>query len=125
MIHLLMDCFDKEGKRYKVISFDGEKYQCQSYLDRKCYYYYPGEISSSPPKKRESKKFKLTEITPTTIKKPEEKPKVEEIKPDDSMQISEPTYEEEVIVHQPVVNKNVFVPQDNNEETANDFYADF
>ena len=39
MIRILKDCFDKHGNRYKVISFSGGLYQCQSYSTGKSSYF--------------------------------------------------------------------------------------
>lgn len=142
MIRLLRDCFDKKGNRYKAISFNGGRYQCQSYATGKCVYFDASEIFSFPPKKM-SEKIKFTEI----IKKAQEQKVMEAIiasKPDE---VHEPVYEEPVYepIYEPVYeeavhelkheeprrdygiseNEKAIISKDNVKETAEDFYADF
>ena len=125
MIRLLKDCFDRKGNRYKVISFNGDRYQCQSYSNGKSYYFYLNEITSSMP--RHSERVKFTEI----IKKKEEvkNEEVEEIAKPVENTILEPEYEEpvyEVPEYDYGIDEKekAIVPKDNIKETAEDFYAD-
>lgn len=147
MIRLLRDCFDKSGNRYKAISFNGDKYQCQSYSTGKMHYFAVNEISASPP--RPEQKITFTQIVK---KKEEEKTQESEIVTPPVVTTLEPTYEIETrepeIIVPPVAtvlepsyeehayetpdydygideSEKVIVPKDNIEETAKDFYADF
>lgn len=122
MIRLFKDYYDKNGIRYKVLSFNSGRYACESYHDGKCFYLRPDELFTSPPPK--PAKVKFTDI----IKNKEEKPEAVEIK----NIISEPIYEEPVY-EEPVyeehgreeIQKTVLL-KDNIKETAeDDFYADF
>lgn len=125
MIRLLMDCFDKKGRRYKAISFDGSKYQCQSYSNGQCYYFSPSEISSRPFKRHQENKFNLTDVVakkeePVSEPVPRPKTFIPETVPEET--VIEPFYEEPKYISEE--KKNVSVSQDNVEETADDFYAD-
>ena len=46
MLRILKDCYDKKGNRYKIISFDGSRYACQSYLTNMIHYFLPNDIAS-------------------------------------------------------------------------------
>ena len=114
MIKVFKDYYDKHGSRYKVVSFNGDKYACESYRDGKCIYLKAEELLSSPPVK--SSKVKFTDIIKEDKQVPEELTGI----------ISEPVYEE------PIYEKNTKEDEpakvefkDNSEETAGDFYADF
>lgn len=137
MIRLLKDCFDKKGNRYKVISFNGEKYQCQSYATGKCSYFSMNEISSTPTKlgragfkdfiKKEDEIIRETDNEIKQSKQVSAASMVKSIGAD----VVEPVYEEPVY-EMPQYDyglseaEKFAAPQDNNKETAdNDFYADF
>ena len=110
MIKLLKDYYDKNGIRYKVLSFDGDRYACQSYRDGKCIFLKVEELFTSPPK---AVKVKFTDI----VEEEKEQPVVEEV--------LEPTYDEPVYETGNEDEKNIPL-KDNTEETAeDDFYADF
>ena len=125
MISILKDCFDKIGNRYKVISFAGNRYQCQSYANGKSYFFEPSEISDKP--------FNYDKTTIDFFKlKAKESPKPAEV--------VEPVYDfteeiEPVVEEKPVVveekpakvekPKQTKKNKDNVKETADDFYADF
>lgn len=113
MIKLLKDYFDKNGHRYKVLSFGGDKYACQSYRSGKCVYLGANELFTSPPAKPSK-----TGFTDMVIKNEEPEPQ----------NIPEPIYEEPVYDFQQTELKNQkpILLKDNIEETAeDDFYADF
>ena len=128
MIRILKDCFDKHGNRYKVISFSGGLYQCQSYSTGKSSYFEVNEISSTPPVINNRVSF--ADIIKEAPK--EEKTKVEEVVASvsepkyDEPENVEPSYEEEpkFDFETEEIEKNV-ISKDNVKETAGDFYADF
>ena len=133
MISVLKDCFDRKGHRYKVVSFIGGRYQCQSYANGKSYYFEPSEISDKP--------FNHEERTVDFFKAKVEKPKPIENVVEPVYDFSEPV--EVVIEEKPVVEEKIVEPikeekpvkvekpkpveisKDNVKETADDFYADF
>lgn len=131
MIRLLRDCFDKSGNRYKAISFNGDKYQCQSYSTGKMYYFAVNEISASPP--RPENRIRFNEL----VKKKEEavaaslaKEQNPEIAAPPVTSTLEPVYEEpdySIPDYDYGIDESekVVVSKDNVEETAGDFYADF
>lgn len=123
MIKLFKDYFDKHGLRYKVMSFDGSKYACQSYRDGTCVYFKVEELFESPQNKPAKMSF------PNFVNKRKQTIKERtEIIPEVSS-VSEPIYEEPVYEEQNQKKSEVqnAVPlKDNDKETAeNDFYADF
>ena len=136
MISILKDYYDKHGLMYKVLSFSGGKYACQSYRDGSCVFLSPNELFASPPPRK--MKVRFTDVIveekkedPVVNEFTEVRPSEEEISDD---VISMPEYEEPVYefeeekqeVQKPVVvQNNKIVLQDNKEETADDFYADF
>ena len=138
MIRLLKDYFDRQGNRYKVLSFNGEKYACQSYVNGICSFLSPNELFPSPPLKHTKTKF--TDLIPKKQQAPvvevlkSEPPKASTAnkasKPTYSEPVYEPSYESESATD---FNKPIKVEiqkqkvlKDNIEETANnDFYADF
>ena len=133
MIRILKDCFDKHGNRYKVISFSGGLYQCQSYLTGKSSYFQPNEISTTMPSIKTNKRMAFTDMIKEELKKEEvaevEVPVATVSEP--SYVISEPSYEEEKVVraiepeNTDILKREIF-SQDNVKETAeDDFYADF
>ena len=113
MIKIFKDYYDKNGVRYKVISFNGYKYACQSYCNGMCIYLGTDELFDSPPVKPTKTKF-------TDIVK-EEKPE----KYDAVESISEADYNEPVYEVENKENEKTIPLKDNTEETAGDFYADF
>lgn len=123
MIKVLKDCFDKKGNRYKVISFNGDKYQCQSYINNKNYYFSENEISDKPFIKKENTMdfFKL---------KMEEKAKpvenvVEPVYEFENVEESTKEEKTEELIMEPDEPKTNEILKDNIKETADDFYADF
>ena len=131
MIKVLKDCFDKKGNRYKVISFNGDKYQCQSYINNKNYYFSENEISDKPFIKKENTmdffKLKMGEkakpvenvVEPVydfeniveNVKESAKEEKTEELVKEKDAEPDEPKTNE--------------ILKDNIKETADDFYADF
>ena len=116
MISVLKDCFDKKNHRYKVISFSSGKYQCQSYLDGKNYYFSANEISDKP--------FERS-VEVATFAETKKETHEHDV-------IQEPEYiiESEYEIPQPKIEKKeetktVEIPKDNIKEAADDFYADF
>lgn len=105
MIKIFNDYYDEKGHRYKVISFNGDKYSCQSYSTGKTKYFAPNELFDKP--KKEIKKKEVV-IEETNITEP-----VYNYSP-------EPEYK---IEEKPTVQKEIEL-KDNSEETAGDFYAD-
>ena len=136
MISILKDYYDKCGVMYKVLSFSAGKYACQSYKDGSCIFLSPDELFTSPPPKK--KKVKFTDVVieekkeePVVNEFTEVRPSEEEISDD---VISMPDYEEPVyefdeekqdVQKSKAIQNNKTVLQDNKEETADDFYADF
>lgn len=103
MIKIFSDYYDLKGHKYKVISFNGDKYACQSYLTGKCKYFNPDELFDKP-------KVKNKKSTPE----------------DNEGFVSEPVYNDEteqVIEDEPAI-QNEDDLKDNSKETAKDFYAD-
>ena len=137
MIRLLKDCFDKKGNRYKVISFNGEKYQCQSYSSGKCSYFSVNEISSTPMKTGHTgfkdfirKEEEIIRETDRETKQPKQVFAASMVK-SIGADVVEPVYEEPVY-EMPQYDyglddaEKFAVSQDNDKETVeNDFYADF
>ena len=141
MLRVLKDCYDKKGNRYKIISFDGSRYACQSYLTNNIHYFLPNDIVSRYVP-RETTNFlqminnktpekKIMKNEPTKASSHVSiaiKPVVEER---DDFAVDEPEYEEpEYDVPQYDYSsvsetEKLAVPQDNVKETAeDDFYAD-
>lgn len=144
MISVLKDCFDKKNNRYKVISFNGDKYQCQSYSTGKSYYFLVNEISDKPfkhevtkPTFTETKKAKPERIIEPVYEP--EMPKQVKVVEEVEEQPAEPVYEfeepKQIEVEQKTEVKSeeskveeiktVEISKDNIKETADDFYADF
>jgi len=126
MIRLLKDCFDKKGNRYKVISFVGDRYQCQSYATGKCSYFTVNEITASPP--RVAERVKFTEIVRRKEEQANQASLTEVVSPP-VPETLEPVYEEPVY-EEPVYDfgidesEKIVISKDNVKETAEDFYAD-
>lgn len=151
MISILKDCFDRKGNRYKVISFTGNRYQCQSYTNGKNYFFESSEISDKP-FNHEERTIDFLKVAPKEIlksaeivepvydfteevieeksepvkevkpkKEKSESVKEEKLKPKEEE--SEPAKEEKPVeVKKPKQTKK---SKDNIKETADDFYADF
>lgn len=124
MIRLLKDYYDKNGIRYKIMSFNGSKYACQSYHDGKCIYLDSNELFASPPPKPVKTKF--TDMV---------KKDVAEDKKTFLRKITMPVYEEENDCKEPIqekkseeeqeVQKPIPLKDNKEEKAADDFYADF
>lgn len=117
MIKLFRDYYDRRGNKYKVLSYEGGMYACQSYRNKQAAYFTSDELFNSPPVKAAKVKF-----TDMAEKKKEPAPVIKNSVVEPSYE--EPSYEEPVY-EEPKVS-NVSSNEDNTEETAeNDFYADF
>ena len=142
MISVLKDCFDKKNNRYKVISFSGNKYQCQSYSTGKSYYFSVNEISDKPfkhevmkPVFTETKKAKPEYII-EPVYESEESKQIKVIEQKTEEQPTEPVYDFEEPKQEQKTEakldeskvqeiKTDEISKDNIKETADDFYADF
>lgn len=129
MIRIFGNYYDAHGNKYKVVSFNGDRYACESLRTGKTIFLRANELSVKPPAKPEKVKFTdviKKEETPDVVEKVEEPVLVKPV-------ISEPAYEEPV--YEEPVYEEFYKPdivaaekdlKDNIKETAdNDFYADF
>lgn len=123
MIRIFGNYYDAHGNKYKVVSFNGDKYACESMRTGQTVFLKANELSVKPPVKPEKLRF-------TDVIKKEEPPKVEEKaeEPISESVTSEPVYEEPVYeeFYKPDIVAAEEELKDNIKETAdNDFYADF
>ena len=123
MIRLLKDYYDKNGVRYKIISFNGSKYACQSYHDSKCIYLDANELFVSPPVK--PTKIKFTDMVKKDVVEDRQKilskitmPVYEETDCEDSAQEKPSQMDQEI-------QKSIPLKDNKEEKAADDFYADF
>lgn len=132
MIAILKDCFDKKGNRYKVVSFSGGRYQCQSYADGKSYYFNPNELSDKPVDfSKNTINFLKTKVESKPVEKAVEP--IYDFTDEETSKVEikeEPIVEEKVaeVIEKPVEvekPKQEEKSKDNVKETAEDFYADF
>ena len=130
MIRIFGDYYDKHGNRYKVVSFNGSKYACESAKTGKVTFFSPNELLPRMP-------LKKVQVQQPVIIKKEEEPVVEVVKEEKKPVVNdvpvsyepiyeEPVYEEPVHKKENVVTPSKEILKDNTEETADsDFYADF
>lgn len=109
MIKIFSDYFDNKGRRYKVLSFDGSRYACESYSTGKNYYFYSNELFDRPPKKYDKENIKTKSYTEDVTEPEYVAQETENFTEENSVEVKKP----------------VDLEKDNNKETASDFYADF
>ena len=121
MIRIFGNYFDKNGNKYKVVSFNGDRYACESFRTGQVIYLKPNELFTKMPAKPEKVNFiKAIKRESAVEKKSETETTLEP-------EYEIPVYEEPVYENKDssLISKEE-VLKDNIEETANnDFYADF
>ena len=120
MIRIFGNYYDKNGNKYKIVSFNGDKYACESFRNGKIVWLKGNELFSKLPKKSEKVNF----VNAVIKKEPiiEEKAEIKTIL---EPKYETPVYEEPVYENQDNLISKEEVLKDNIKETAdNDFYAD-